>query len=128
MTLDVDPEWIHFPIDEAITLHGLGGSLDGRAHELAIRREGRRLLDLEMTFVTARASLRAVRAAVQSADPTLDARVAAGRSHEVSVTVRFDPGLLASLPSNVAVLKRRLSSSPLSELANWSLLAVVDVA
>lgn len=128
MTPDADPEWIRFPIDEPITLAGHGCSIAVRANELAIQREGGRLLALEMTFVTASGPLLEVSAALRTDGPSLDAGVGAEPSRQVLATVRFDPNLLASLPSNVAVLRRRLSSSPLSELANWSLLSVHEIA
>ena len=128
MSLDADPAWVRFPIDEPITLAGHGCGIAVRANELAIQREGRRLLALEMTFVTASGPLLEVSAALGTDGPSLDAGVDADPSRQVLATVRFDPDLLASLPSNVAVLRRRLSSSPLSHLTNWSLLSVHEIA
>ncbi|MEY2957774.1 MAG: hypothetical protein RLZZ01_342 [Actinomycetota bacterium] len=128
MTPDADPEWIRFPIDEPITLLGLGRNVAARAIELAIRRQGGRLVVLEMTFLTASGSLEEAGAALGADGPSLDAAVGTEPSRQVLAVARFDPNLLASLPSNVAVLRRRLSSSPLSELTNWSPLSVREMA
>ncbi|MFT4867283.1 MAG: hypothetical protein ACI9N0_002387 [Ilumatobacter sp.] len=128
MSLDADPEWIRFPIAEPIVLSGFGCNIAVRVNEFAIQREGRRLIALDMTFVCASSSLQGVRAALRIDGPSPDAEFVAEPSREVLATLRFDPELLASLPSNVAVLRRRLSSSPLSELANWSLLSVHEIA